>query len=319
MRPRLFDPAQGGPEVRHPTPKQVRRRKRLRCRVTCGEVVDRYLTHADKVSPFSPKSGKQIKSILAAFVKLHGPRSVSECHGYHLSDFVEGNPKWKASGTRCYVAAVINAPFNWATATGRLLSGNPFKGVRYSASEPKPQMPDDELARVCVQAPKPLERALKFLRMVGCRSGEMIAGRWEDMDLDKGLWTVEKHKTRKKTHKPKVKVLPAGAVELLREIGPQPFGPVFLNCHRRPWKNSGSFWCSMSQLQLKMKGLKRKYSPHAIRHRFITASVANGAPLKTVGAQVGHESIRTTERYIHMSDELDSVRIATDLAQPNGI
>ncbi|CAI8275622.1 MAG: Tyrosine recombinase XerD [Bacteroidota bacterium] len=47
--------------------------------------------------------------------------------------------------------------------------------------------------------------------------------------------------------------------------------------------------------------LNKKVSPHTLRHSFATHLVENGADIQLVQHMMGHASITTTERYIHMS------------------
>ena len=47
--------------------------------------------------------------------------------------------------------------------------------------------------------------------------------------------------------------------------------------------------------------IKKKISPHTLRHSFATHLVENGADIQLVQHMMGHASITTTERYIHMS------------------
>lgn len=47
--------------------------------------------------------------------------------------------------------------------------------------------------------------------------------------------------------------------------------------------------------------IQKNISPHTLRHSFATHLVENGADIQLVQHMMGHASITTTERYIHMS------------------
>jgi site-specific recombinase XerC len=49
--------------------------------------------------------------------------------------------------------------------------------------------------------------------------------------------------------------------------------------------------------------IQKRIHPHVMRHTFATTLLDNGNDLKTVQSLMGHSHIRTTERYLHSTDD----------------
>ena len=62
--------------------------------------------------------------------------------------------------------------------------------------------------------------------------------------------------------------------------------------------------------------MKKNISPHTFRHSFATHLLKNGADLRAIQQMLGHESITTTEVYVHV-DRSDLARVMRDF-HPRG-
>lgn len=74
---------------------------------------------------------------------------------------------------------------------------------------------------------------------------------------------------------------------------------VFLN--RLGTHMSRNFVFMFLKAAVEKAGIKKKVSPHSLRHSFATEMVKNGADLRAVQEMLGHERINTTEIYTHLS------------------
>lgn len=137
----------------------------------------------------------------------------------------------------------------------------------------------------------------------GLRRGEIIALEWSDVDLPRRVLTIARseyrgHVTETKGHR--FRTVPireplAAALKAHRHLkGPR----VLYSCGiKTPGESTIRLWLAEAQ---KAAGLKVK-GPHTLRHTFCSHLAMSGTPPRVIQKLAGHQSIVTTERYMHLS------------------
>lgn len=75
---------------------------------------------------------------------------------------------------------------------------------------------------------------------------------------------------------------------------------VFISSYGKGITRQGFFKILKSMLD--KAGIKKECSPHTLRHSFATHLLEHGADLRAIGEMLGHENIKTTEIYTHLSN-----------------
>ena len=84
-------------------------------------------------------------------------------------------------------------------------------------------------------------------------------------------------------------------------------GTVFLSHRGKPMSRVMVFYIVRDAA--KACGIRKNVSPHTLRHSFATHLLEGGANLRAIQMMLGHESIATTEIYLHV----DSTRLRDEI------
>lgn len=86
-----------------------------------------------------------------------------------------------------------------------------------------------------------------------------------------------------------------------QKIKPEAEDILFLN--RRGAQLTRAMIFTILKDLAKIAGLTKNVSPHTLRHSFATHLLENGADLRSIQLMLGHESITTTEVYLHLDKQ----------------
>jgi integrase len=150
------------------------------------------------------------------------------------------------------------------------------------------------------------------------RLGELLAVRWEDIDLFAKRILVRRNAVYGEISTPKsgknreIPICDTLLDELKRTRHLR--GDLVFSNHR------GKLWLAQDTYEplhwaCKKAGL-RKVSWHVLRHTFASHLVMKGAPIKAVQELLGHSSLEMTMRYAHLSP--DTRREAVQLLNFHG-
>lgn len=164
----------------------------------------------------------------------------------------------------------------------------------------------EDMIDVIKSGRKPLDvrnRALVELAYgSGLRVSELLELKIADLHLNMGLVKITG-----KGNKERIVPLGEESVIAIRnylvnargKLNPKQKEIVFIN--RLGGKLSRIGFYKIIQNLADAAGIRKKISPHTLRHSFATHLLENGASLRSVQELLGHEDIMTTENYTHVS------------------
>ena len=279
---------------------------------TVAELAERYLReHAEvRCKPGTAKAYRRVigRYLLPAFGEMPiaalGREHVAELHYRLRKTPVAANEAVDA----------LSRMLNRAEAWGLVPAGsNPCRFVtRYRTRRLERFLTEDEFRSLGAvldaleaegEIPVHAAAALRLLTLTGCRRGEVLGLRWEDVALERKEIRLADSKTG-----PRVVPLSPAAARVLAEL-PREAGNPWVIVGKRPGSRLARLTFHWHRVR-ERAGLD-DVRLHDLRHSFASRALALGEDLTMIGKLLGHRKIQTTARYAHLAR--DSVKESADL------
>ena len=272
----------------------------------CGRFIDDYLP---KKRPSTRKSYQQ--QIEAEVRPALGRLKVAEVTYSDIEDLhrtISKRAPYRANRVVALLSRMFSMAIKW-----KMRSDNPAKGIeRNTEYQRRRYLKAEELGRLTLAlASLKDQQAADIVRMLlltGARRGEVLAAKWEDIDLATGTWSKPAATT--KTDAPHEVPLSAAARALLsdlRERSPLKAVWLFPASDGKPRKDIKDAWARLCRAA-DIKAARA----HDLRHTYASVLASAGQSLPVIGALLGHTVPTTTARYAHLFD--DPLRKATEQA-----
>ena len=274
---------------------------------TVAEVAERYLREyvAVRCKPRTVRGYRQVigRNVLPALGKL----TVAEIGRQHVAELHYRLRRTPVAANEAIGA--LSRMLNRAEAWGLVPAGsNPCRFVKkYRTRRLERFLTEEEFRRLgetldALEAeggiPVHAAAALRLLMLTGCRCGEIVGLRWEDVHLDRNEIRLPDSKTGPRT----VPLSPAAA-RVLAGL-PQHDGNPWVVAGGKPGTRLTHihyYWYRVRE----RAGLD-DVRIHDLRHSFASRALALGESLPMIGRLLGHTKIQTTARYAHLAR--DSVK-----------
>jgi len=132
----------------------------------------------------------------------------------------------------------------------------------------------------------------------GLRRSEVANLKISDIDFGRKMLKVVEGKGRKDRYLQ----LPIGVISIIMEYMEKDNPKGWLFEGQAGGKYSGESILKVTKKAALVAGIKKRVYPHILRHSIATHHIEQGVDIRYIQVWLGHESIKTTERYTHVAN-----------------
>ena len=317
-------------------PSDVKREERIK-KISVIELFSNYEDNFKAKIKMGERRQKSLDDLTRVW-SLHIKKSVSK---YKAIEVTTGTALKIADKLKLEITAglfnngisLLKSMFNLAV-SHELLKENPFSSISRVKIEAKTRFLNKEEIALLFESlthEKPIyQDVVQMLIYTGQRKGNVYSMEWEELDLDRGVWTIPhtKTKTKKVYHAqlatPAIKILKRRQSDHHNSFGDSPF--VFATKQRGSSTghlsvkadNSGYWKRIIERANLATDNAAKRITPHTMRKTLASWQALEGVDLLSISKSLGHSDITTTAKaYAHLSG--DSIKLgvqkATDALQ----
>ena len=271
-------------------------------------VCDLFLDHSSK--HHSPDTYANYRRFLQDFCEVHGRQPAASIKPIHVTRWLDAHPRWK--GARRHAIIAIKRAYSWADQQG-LLPDNPLRIVKAGRPGRRTRvLTVDEVSEILTAIKdRPFREFVQAMIETGCRPSEVARVTAANVDFNLGVWVLERHKTARKTGKPRVVYLTPTMITLSHRLAEQyPEGPLFRGSRSQTGFTKQSIRCRFRRLRKKLPHLKH-FVCYNLRHTFATRALLNGVGVAHVAELLGHTSTEmVSQTYGHLAEQVAHMREA---------
>jgi integrase len=142
----------------------------------------------------------------------------------------------------------------------------------------------------------------RLLLLTGARRNEIAGLRWSELDLERGRLVLPPDRTKAgEQGGSRYITLNSMAAEILGEMPRSNTSPFVFPAKRGDGftRSASKVWRTKVRPAAELAGIRI----HDLRHSFASFALADGASLVLIGKALGHKDPRSTNRYLHLSDD----------------